>query len=313
MVISSHRITRAAALLALAALLAACTNKAELRAAKVSIYDADFAIVYSEVVAAVREVYPNLDDNPATGLIATAWHKVQYNNNQDDPRNQDPAGLGGTANAGNSFTSDRSAMIRRTFIRFDVTVLGGRPWKVRVRGKAAEWEPGNAQPSELRGAEVPHWLAGRTEALQLAIYRRLKKYAIQVAPAELEDESVETVDRSLFGPIPEGAADAAAGIVASVETRDPAALRALLDDEVVWSLGAAGDADTAVAMWQADPDILIALVAVLQAGCVEGGDEAAPEVVCPTAATTTPGYLEWRATLAPRGKVWKLTSFVRGD
>lgn len=309
MVISSHRITRVAALLAIA-LLAACTNKAELRAAKVSIYDADFAIVYSEVVAAVRELYPTLDDDPATGLVATAWHEVKYNNTGDDPRDQDPAGVGGAGTGGGAtFASDRSSMMRRTFIRFDVTVRGGRPWKVRVRGKASERKPGDALPIELRGAAAPHWLAGRTDALQLAIYRRLKKFAIQVEPEVLEDEPV-VVDLTVFGPIPEGAAKAAAAIVAAVETREPAALRAVLDDEVVWSLGATGDADTALAMWQADPEILTALVGVLQAGCREAG---AGKVACPPAATESPGYLEWRATLELRGESWKLTSFVKGD
>src|SRR5688500_18981805 len=73
-----------------------------------------------------------------------------------------------------------NSMCRRMFIRFDVTVTGGRPWRVRVTGKASEWEPGNAIPSELRGAATPHWLPGRRDSLMVAIYKRLAQYAVKL-------------------------------------------------------------------------------------------------------------------------------------
>ena len=66
--------------LALLAVLAACGNKKDVEAAKHSLYDTDFAIVYSAALEATRELYPNLDDNPGPGKISTAWHQVQYSN-----------------------------------------------------------------------------------------------------------------------------------------------------------------------------------------------------------------------------------------
>ena len=56
-------------------------------------------------------------------------------------------------------------------------MVGGKPWRVRVTGEASEWELG-AVPVTLRGADEPHWLQGRTDALRVAIYRRLKAYAV---------------------------------------------------------------------------------------------------------------------------------------
>ena len=58
---------------------------------------------------------------------------------------------------------------KRFFIRFDVGVIGGRPWRVKVVGHASEWEPGNAMPTELHGPARPHWLEGRTDALTVAV------------------------------------------------------------------------------------------------------------------------------------------------
>jgi hypothetical protein len=319
------RITRLVFVLAVLALAvgAACSNKKEIRAAKGSVYDADFAIVYSEVVAAVRELYPNLDEDPATGLVKTAWHQVQYSTGAEDPRStqsRDPA-LGndpnnlGTGGAGTSgFGTPAGGAYKRLFIRFDIAVTGGRPWRVRIVGKASEWDPGNAQPTELRGAATPHWLPGRRDGLYVAIYRRLRKYAIQM---EVEEEAPDepeavAVDPTLFGDIPSGAAKAATTIVEAIDSRDMKKLRAALADDVVWSLGASGDAEAALAMWQADPGALDSLSMILYAGCRKDAKD--PQIVtCPPQATEEPGYLGWRATLQLDGEVWRLTAFVQGD
>jgi hypothetical protein len=305
--VSTHRIMRALAVLSL---LAACTGKKEIRAAKSSAYDADFAIVYSQTLDAVRDLYPSLDDNPATGTIHTAWHQVQFSNNADDPRQvQRQNQIGGDPNA----MRPGGSIYKRHFIRFDVAVTGGRPWRVRVVARASEWEPGNALPTELRGAATPAWLPGRRDALIVSIYRRLRQYAIPVQEpkvAVVEDDT-PAVDRAVFGEVPAAAAEAAAAIVTAVETRDAKALRAQLAADVVYSLGAAGDADTAMVLWQADAEALSTLGKVLRAGCRHDGATGA--VTCPPDATETPGYVGWRAVLEERGGAWKLTAFVRGD
>jgi len=304
--IRPHPITVAALVVA----ISACTSAKEIRTARQSAYDTDFAIVFSEALAATRELYPNLDEDPTKGVIKTAWHQVQFSTGADDPRAAqagDPMGQQ-QGSPGGAFTTPQSRAYKRLFIRFDVAVTGGRPWRVRVIGKAAEWEPGNAQPSELRGAATPPWLAGRKDALVVAIHRRLRKFAIKVEEPkeEIVEEEGPPIDTAAFGDIPKGAVDAATAIIKAIEKRDMAALRAQLADDVVWSFGASGSADTAMAMWQADPEALDALVRTIES-C------AAPDpkrVTCPGGEPTAGA---WQLVLEPRGQDWKVVSFVKAE
>lgn len=299
------------ALVALAPALIACgASKKEAAEARASLYDADFAIVYSAAVASVRDLYPDYQDDPASGRIKTSWHQVKYTDpGADDPKSQAvadrAAGMDNTnttAGATGQYGGVTSAVRRLNFIRFDVTVAGGRPWRVKVRGSASALDPGNALPTELHGAAEPHWLAGRTDELVVAIHRRLKRYAMK-APVEVEAEQVEAAPvATVAGDIPEGARTTATAVVASIRLRDPAALRTLLADDVRWSLGAPPGVDGAMAMWQADPSALSAMAQAIEAGC--GTVDA--EVQCPAA----PAAGAWRVRLAARGNTWRLISFI---
>lgn len=301
------------ALAALVSALPACgVNKKEVAQARASLYDADFAIVYSAAVASVRDLYPDYQDDPRAGKVSTSWHQVKYTDpGADDPKSQAvadrAAGINNTApGATGQYGGVNSGYARKVnFIRFDVTVTGGRPWRVRVRGAASALEPGNALPTELHGAAEPHWLAGRTDELIVAIHRRLKRYAIK-APVEIEAVPVEAAPvTKIQGDIPEGARATAIAVVAAIRLRDAPALRTQLADDVRWSLGAPPGIDGAMAMWQADPSALTAMAAAIEAGC----GAVAAEVQCPAA--PAPGA--WRVRLAERGKTWRLTAFVTGE
>ena len=127
------------------------SNKKDVEHARHSVYDADFAIVYQTALEVTRDRYPTLNDNPGPGKISTAWHQVSYANNQDDLSNQrtvaqnqgvmqnQQTGMG-TAPQSMAGVPTRLAY-KRYFVRFDVSVLGGRPWKVKVIGHASEWDP----------------------------------------------------------------------------------------------------------------------------------------------------------------------------
>jgi hypothetical protein len=297
-----------------ALLLGACGSKKDVEHAKHSLYDTDFAIVYNAALDVTRGLYPELNDRPGPGKISTAWHQVSFANNQDDLSNQQTlaAGQGVQSNMAGTTAGMVGAPTRlaykRYFIRFDVSVLGGRPWRVKVIGHASEWEPGAAMPSELKGAQRPAWLDARTDSLTVAIYKRIKKFAIPMKEEveEGSDTEVAKTDPSTFANVPAGAAKRLAAIKDALAQRDYAALRPQLDENIVWSLGGGTGADVALATWQADPAAFEAMAEVVSAGCVAKGDK---KVLCPDG-DPQPG--KWQLVLEPKGD-WKVTSFVRGE
>lgn len=297
---------------ALASGMGCGASKSEVREAMRSGYDADFAIVYREVLAAVREAYPHITENPVTGVVRTAWHPIRVSSGQDGPTSTQQADR-----AMNPFSAANMAR-KQYFIRFDILVVGGDPWRVRVVGQASEWDAGGV-PAELRGANEPHWLKGRTEALRVAIHRRLQTYAVRLPSTEIQVEEpprepVPGVDASMLGDIPPAAAQAAAAVVAAVRAHDMAALRGLVHPEVMWSPGAPPGVDTALAMWQADASLLGQLAGIIEQGCRKaqaGTAEGKAEVTCPPAHGTEPGYSGYRAGFAPGADgAWKLVFFV---
>lgn len=310
-----HRTIFSIVILGVVVASAGCKNKKEIHHAKHSVYDADFAVVYTAALEATRTLYANLDDFPRTGMIKTAWHQVSYGNNQDDLANQrvvaQGQGLGtGGASSPSQLQSGMPTRLayKRQFVRFDVSVRGGRPWRVKVVGRAAEWDPGNAMPTELRGPARPPWLDGRIEALQVAIYRKIKQHAVPMKEeVEVSTEpELPTTDPSTIVGVSRGAAVALAAAKDALARRDHAALRRALADDVVWSLGGDPGADTAMAMWQADPEALEAMARVIAAGCAQDGQR----VSCPAGAAPAGA---WQLILEPRGDAWKLTSFLRGE
>lgn len=302
----THGSTARAIAIAVVAITCGCLSKKEIKTARNSVYDTEFANVYSAAVEAVRTLYPTFEENPTNGVIKTAWHQVKFSDpNADDPKTTQvadrAAGVGAASPSPANLGYNPSFARRLYFIKFNVAVAGVRPFRVRVVGAASELRPGDALPTELKGDAVPHWLAGRTDELTVQIYRRLKKYAIAAPPEVVVPDEVEDV--VIEGDIPAGALTVVADVVRALHKRDYAALRAQLADDVVWSRGAAPGADVALAMWQADPTVLAALEAAIVAGCKTEG----AQVVC--AASVDAGA---QAQFGQRGGVWKLTAFV-GD
>ncbi|MDX2090801.1 MAG: hypothetical protein SFX73_23280 [Kofleriaceae bacterium] len=302
--------------------LAGCKNKAEIKNAKSSLYDTDFAVVYSAALAATKAQYSEVDDFPGTGMIKTAWHQVQYANNNDElgsPRTvQQTQGvsagstqaqntMGGTQGQ-NGMTTPTRLAYKRYFVRFDISVVGGRPWRVKVVGHAAEWEPGNAMPTELRGMARPPWLDGRTETLQLDIYRKMKAFAVPMKEEVVVENTpkMPKTDPSTFKDVPAPAGQRLATVKDALARRDYTALRAAIADDVVWSLGGAPGADTAMAMWQADSESLDAMSRVIAAGCAAQGKG----VACPAG---EPKAGTWQLLVEPRGESWLVTSFLKAE
>jgi len=306
--------------IAIATSAAACGDKATLEKARHSLYDADFAIVYAAALDATRNIYPNLDDAPGAGAIRTSWHQVTFANNQDDLAN--PAVVSnGNPTAGmvngqtGAMTPGASAAgmptrlaYKRYFIRFDVSVLGGRPWRVKIVGHASEWEPGAAMPTELHGIARPPWLEGRTDALTLAIFNKIKAHAVPMKEEiKVDPESLlPKTDVAMFDKLPPEAAKRLAHVRDACTRRQFDVLRTDLADDIVFSLGAEGNADAALAIWQADPDAIEQMAKTINAACAMDGDK----IRCPAGMVRLGAY---QLVLELRGTDWKVASFVKAE
>lgn len=274
-----HPTTRSTFAFAVVACLAAaaCVNRSEVNTARRSIYDTDFSRVYNAAVDAVREQVPQFDEDPSLGKISSAWRQVQFSNQADDPRSKssDPTANFNGGGGGSPLSSTESINSRRYFVRFDVTVSGQRPWRVRVLGHASEWRAGDNEPTPMRGAAVPPWLPAREDALVVSIYRRLKAYAIAApvevaAPGPAEDPPVSA---DAFSGVAPGAAEVLAALQTAIARRDVEAIQPLLASDVMWSDGAAPGVGGAMVILRADPGRLDRLGAALAAGCAPDGDQ----------------------------------------
>jgi len=307
-----------------AILVASCSNKADVETAKRSLYNADFSIVYSAALGAVRDLYPTMDDAPGSGQIKTAWHQVPLASNQDDmAQSRAVAATGlpmqGTVGAAaqnpamtNAMGQPTRLVQKRYYVRFDVSVVGGRPWRVKVVGHASEWDPGAAMPTEMRGIQRPPWLDGRTDTLTLAIYNRIRKHAVpmkQPVAEEKTETALPKTDPTTFGKLPADAGKRLAHVKDMASRRDYASLRLDLADDVVFSLGADGNADVALAMWQADPEVVAAMASVVNPLCAVDPANA-KRVTCPG---ETPKAGQWQLVLEQRADAWLVTSFVRAE
>jgi hypothetical protein len=191
------------------------------------------------------------------------------------------------------------------FVRFDVTVVGKRPWRIKVVGHAAEWEPGAALPNELRGEAKPGWLAGRIEQMQRVIHRRLKQVAVEVPPdPPAVDENRPSPDRTRFAALPTDVATMLGDIRMAIATRDYDALAPLVADDIVWGNGGGSGRDGALAIWRADPTLIDAMDAATE-HCVAEGDR----VVC----AGSPEALRHRLVLRRDEARWRIAEFVQDD
>ncbi|HKE18164.1 MAG TPA: hypothetical protein VKB80_24975 [Kofleriaceae bacterium] len=296
--------------LASAALAAACGGASEqdVRDAQTSGYRGDFAVIYGETLIAVRELYPSISEDARTGDIRTAWHPVHVQQSLDDDSSQ-----GATVNPANqSQFNSQTTMHKQYFVRFQIHVVGGRPWRVRVHGEASSWVAGD-QPQTLRGSEVPQWLEGRVESLQVAIHKRLKRFAVglKYAPAAAEAPKAAPVDVAKYGAVPPGAAAVIAAVAQAAAAHDVRKLRTFMADQFTYSSGDEPSADTAIVVWQADPSILGELTRALDAGCAQA--QATGEVVCPAAFASDSGQTGYRAGFRQAKGSWRMVSFTQGE
>ena len=300
-------------LVGLFVLATACgASEAEIREVKMSGYSADFALVYNAALEAVRKQYPRLVEDARAQVIKTSWHPVKIRTGGNQPSSTPQGGRTQSNQIQPSGGTFRTGSIRRKqfFIRFDVVIHGGKPWRVKLTGHASSWDVGGT-PTPLTGAAVPSWLAGRENSLRMSIHDRLKQYAVKLKFRKRAKPGAAPLKLAKYGNLPDKAAKTVATVHRAADARDAAELRANMVDEFTWSFGEDPNADVAVAMWQADSTTLAKLASVLAAGCRV--DDGGGLVTCPPQYTEQASYIGYRAGFKREGDRWKMSFFVMGD
>jgi hypothetical protein len=270
-----------------------------------------FNVVWGVVQEEVHRRYVGIHrEDAVAGVIETDYKPVE-NLNQDLPMTTPVSnGLystggmngpirgnlpGGTSSSNNGDTQ---------IFRMTVQVLGP-PWKVSIEGVAAKVSPGMTLPVPYRrgAADEPAWVQARIDNLSLAIYERLKKFAVKGAKIAVEEKKADT---TIWANLSDPTAVAVIESVRKVAGQhNAAALRPFMSDDFRWDEGADASADTAVAVWAADPNILQLLTRTLDAGCATA--EGTKDITCPKEPTPDTGHARFRHL----GTAWKLIEFLK--
>jgi hypothetical protein len=291
-------------LLCCAVLLAGCLGKKEVERARRVAYQTDFARVWQVVSDETRGRYTPPDmlvEDATTGELETAWVKVALD---DDDRLRTTTAQGAAESRIQAGEGSGAVLLR---IRVKVT--GGPPWSVVVDGKGARWVPNLVEiiPYSRNGADEPAIIQARIDGLTVAIYRKLEKYAVEVksnTPA-----GKKAMDTAKFGDVPPEAARVVGAVQSGARKRELESLRPLLAPEFVWSEGAGGSAEGALALWGADPSALTQLATLLEKGC---GHHAAEKIVtCPAASAPDGTGTGPRAGFRLVGNEWLFAFFLR--
>ena len=274
----SHRRRFAILVAVLAVFAAACatTRKQTAREAAASAYDAPFAAVYREAIAAVASHYPEYVEDSRSGVIETAWHPIRV---QPGELALQGGSYGHESSPVGTAPADRASYFVRMKVRVVPAEGGGGPWRILVHGEASKWQAGGV-PARLRGGDEPPWLSGRIDGLRAAIHERLADRAVAIEGPPREKEEAAPTRR--FGAMPDAAARIVAAVYDAASGRDLDALEALMSDPFASRATGESPRQVVVAIWRAEPGRLDALAAALESGCRRRGS--ADRIECGAAA-----------------------------
>jgi hypothetical protein len=292
-----------------AAGLAGCgPSRAEVRTARRSVYQTEFAVVWNAVVATVSEQVPRFAiEDPTRGQLVSDWFLVERINfdQEDGPgggatnkgsggatTGNGPVGPAANASGPQTVTPTGGGLpnVGGVFLRFIVDIRpGGPPWRVEVDGEAALYRPGMALITPYRhgAADEPSWVGPRIDKVRVGIYRALKPHAriLQEAP-----KAKVARDDSRWQNLPAKVVPVVGAVHAAADKKDLPALAQVMSPGFVWSVAGTPGLEAALAFWRADPPVLAKLRDVLAAGCAARNE--GQLVVCPVTADQ-PGT--WRA------------------
>jgi hypothetical protein len=113
-----------------------------------------------EVITAIHHFYPRLALNNGEDEVHTAWTAV------DLPKTDTEVGVpGGTKKV-------------MWFIRFQVKLIGPRPYRIRVNGQVALWDDASATPKSVSEDRRPEWFPDKVAQVRALIHGRLEQYLV---------------------------------------------------------------------------------------------------------------------------------------
>lgn len=163
---------------ALGAILSACAGStAQIERANNVSYQTEKATVFAAVKAAVEADYELGFTSDTDGVVESKWKMVKTDLDRE------------SATAAQDHRTARAGF----HFRARVTIApGGPPWQVVVDGVGGEQRPGMAVLYEFKHGmpDEPPWVQSRIDALKVAVYERLKAYAVDgAAPAPTPTET----------------------------------------------------------------------------------------------------------------------------
>jgi hypothetical protein len=297
---------RTLSVLMLATAAAACGHsQATVRDARNTTYDCDFATVWNAVTEEMHERFPDIPvEDPVKGVIASNYIRIQL---QDDAQKDYGSQTAGRLNPGQtSYGNTPFYAFRMSAEVRGIMQKKGPPYRISVDGEVAEYKPGMAQlvPIKHGQADEPAWVQNRIDSAVMDIHNRLKKFAVK---REIPKSAIasKTHDTTPWADLPD---PKAALLIDQVHgaalARDAHALRPTMLDDFRWGLGGEGSADTAVALWAADPSKMKELARALEDGCFH--EENTKEVVCPKPGSKATAMARFRKV----GDSWKFAVFI---
>ena len=132
-------------------------SRAAMQDVRTTAYDADFDVVWTAAIEALRDDYPIVKVLDKNGhKIVTCWRPIDRDENARSAVN--PAGAW-------------------RLYRAIVQISPERPYRVSVAGRAAELSVPIIRPYQEGDIAEPGWREGRADRIQTTIHENLKQYA----------------------------------------------------------------------------------------------------------------------------------------
>ena len=128
-------------------------------------YDTDLDAVLAAATDVAKQNAKTVEVDREHAMVKTAWQIVANVREPSDTYDFS----GPTRVDGVSMT--------KYFARYDIQVLGPRPWRIAVMAHASRWFDGAPKPKELPDANPPAWLSERREHVLEDINSRLRASA----------------------------------------------------------------------------------------------------------------------------------------